>query len=118
MEQKSFNERHNSYGAIKDFLQDNSLQPKNARIMFNGYVSYSSKSHSPSGKAEIRIELSGYNAEGRIVVEGADFDINDVHIEFLPQYQDYIYDKVKKTLSIIGSSQKMAGDYKVTITLL
>lgn len=116
MKQKSFNELSDNIGAIRDFWQDNSLRPQNDHIRLNGYVSYSSKLHSPSGEAEVRIELSGYNA-GRIVIEGDDFDTNDVHIEFLPQFQNYIYDKVKKTLSIMGNSPKMAGDYKVTITL-
>lgn len=117
MKQNSFDKFSNSYNAIREFWQDNNLQPQNNCIRFNGYVSYSSKLHSPSGEAEIRIELSGYNTEGKIVINGDDFDINNVHIEFLPQFQDYTYDKNQKSLSIIGNSPKMFGDYKVIIIL-
>lgn len=118
MKPKSFDEFSNSFTAIRNFWRDNNLQPINDHIIFNGYVNYSSKLHSPSGEAQIRIELSGYNTEGKIIINGDDFDINYIHIEFLPQFQDYIYDKNQKSLSIIGNSPKMAGDYKVTITLL
>ncbi|WP_455593252.1 hypothetical protein [Bacteroides sp.] len=116
MKLKDRNEQLNSVGAIRDFWQDNGLKPKNNHVIFNGHVSYSSKLHSPSGPANVRIALKGYNTDGQITVIGDIFDSDIIHTEFLPQFQDYSYDEQNKSLIVVGNSPKMGGDYKVIIT--
>lgn len=117
MKQKSYDEQLNSVCAIRDFWQNNELKPRNNQISFKANVIYSSKLHSLSGIAEIRISLKGYKTDGQIVINGDLFDVNVVHIDFLPQFQDYTYDKSNKSLAISGDSPKMGGNYKVIITL-
>ena len=48
--------------------------------------------------------------------ENDELNINFLHLDFTPDYQEYSYNSNEHSLNIIGSSPKMSGKYSIKIT--
>jgi hypothetical protein len=99
------------------FLEDNNIEKEIPITFFDGLVKYKSPKVDIKGKAEIRISLKGYMSEGTIEISGNDFEPTYVHTQFTAKFQTYKYDKKGKKLVIYGNSDKMQGNYVVTISV-
>lgn len=102
---------------VMDFLENNNIEKDVPATSFDGLVEYKSPKGDIKGKAEIRVTLKGYGEEGKIDILGNDFDPFNVHVQFKAIYQTYKYDKNDKKLKICGESDKMQGNYEVTISV-
>jgi len=102
---------------VTNFLEDNNIEKEIPITFFDGLVEYKSPKGNIKGKAKIRVSLKGYMVEGNIEIFGNSFDPFYVHTQFTVKFQTYKYDKNDKKLRIYGNSDKMQGDYIVTISV-
>ena len=104
---------------VMDFLQNNNIEKDIPITSFDGLVEYKSPKwdRNRKGKAKIHVTLKGYGEEGKIDILGNDFDPTYVHTQFTAKFQTYKYNKIDKKLEINGSSDKMQGNYIVTISV-
>jgi len=64
----------------------------------------------------VTVQRAGFQ-QGTISIEPTDeFDVDEFHTEFNPDFQTYTFDDDNQMLIIEGKSTKMGGNYKVTIT--
>lgn len=67
-------------------------------------------------QTSVTIIRNGYS-DGKISIDEVGVLSSAIfHLDFYPNYQDYEYDKVENSLVVKGNSDKMFGDYTVTIT--
>lgn len=102
---------------VTNFLEGNNIEKDIPITYFDGLVEYISPKVNIKGKAEITVSLKGYMSEGTIEISGNDFEPTYVHTQFTAKFQTYKYNKIDKKLEINGSSDKMQGNYIVTISV-
>lgn len=87
----------------------------NGNRLFEAKISYEFGDKEIDGKTTVSIEIDGYNAGNIHLYEKGVFDANIFHLDFSPDFQGYSFNKKAKVLVIEGDSDKMYGEYKVTI---
>jgi hypothetical protein len=93
----------------------NTTQLSNGDLTINAKVNYkwNSNQREQTENLEVKIIQSGYKSGKISLNEGEYLTVDDVHLDFDPQYQDYKFQK-GEGLTISGNSGK-AGRYKVLI---
>ena len=83
---------------------------------FHGKIQYEFKGQILLSNTIIKIIRNGYD-DGKISLsENDELNINFLHLDFTPDYQEYSYNSNEHSLNIIGSSPKMSGKYSIKIT--
>ena len=83
---------------------------------FHGKIQYEFRGQILLSNTIIKIIRNGYD-DGKISLsENDELNINFLHLDFTPDYQEYSYNSNEHSLNIIGSSSKMSGKYSIKIT--
>lgn len=102
---------------VKAFLSHNNLTNNQRTVVeFDGTVEYCYNNTKIQGQAYIAITMDGGCYDGSINIVGDCFDSQKVHVLFSPRYQKYKFDNNNNKLIVEGSSPKMGGNYRVSIT--
>lgn len=105
--------------AINSFIEENEIaKDSHGNCKFQALVQFKSNRKAASKMTEVKFIRNGYQG-GTIKIEELD-DLNsqDFHLEFNPNYQNYHFNEVEKSLEITGTSDKMKGKYSVTISAI
>lgn len=107
------------YDFINDSRNEDSIEIDdygNAR--FNALINYQFRNQNLTSQTKVKIIRNGYD-DGKISFdENDELNVNFLHLDFVPQYQEYHYKSDDGSFTITGSSSKMSGSYKVTITVI
>jgi len=86
-------------------------------LTFEAKVEYKYMKKKLTSITTVKIIRNGYD-DGKISLrENDELNVNFLHLDFTPQYQDYEFDDVDNSLNITGSSPKMNGSYSVKINI-
>ncbi|MBW3140071.1 hypothetical protein KUV56_11180 [Ferrimonas balearica] len=109
----------NSHIAINNFIEANDItRDIFGHCTFEGMIEYTSKACRVNSTSTVRILRNGYN-DGEINIhENETLNIENYHLDFNTDYQDYIYSIETNELKVFGNSKKMKGEYVVSIRFL
>ena len=83
---------------------------------FEGLVRYRSSKEPFVGRTSILIVRNGFE-DGKISLsEQSGLEAEQFHLDFSPDFQKYKFNKKSRSLRVSGSSDKMGGEYRVSIT--
>ena len=101
-----------NYQEVHTFLQDQGVY-RDPMSSFEAWVEYQHSEKSPQGRATVYIKK-----DGCVEIVGENFD--SVHTGFCTKYQTFNYDRGNRKLTIIGKgdTDKLYGDYTVSISLI
>jgi hypothetical protein len=112
----------NSRTELSDFLHDFDFENDSAgTFSFRAMVAYDAASKSKCRarvETHVRANLLGYDDGVVHIDEAQGLKVKSHHLEFRPDFQDYVYDRKGEALVISGKSAKMGGSYSVKITPL
>jgi len=87
-------------------------------VTFKAQIKYMFRNQTLSSYTDVKIIRNGYD-DGKVSLsENDELNANFLHLDFTPNYQEYKYDSSDSSLTIIGSSSKMSGDYIVKFAIL
>lgn len=102
-----------SFATFKDSLK-NKIQHSNGDEFFNARVIYSWNGQTEQETLAVTLNLTTLEY-GRIRIdEGEELNSENVHLDFNPKFQEYIYNE-EGILIIRGNSPKVGGKYEVKI---
>lgn len=119
VEKKSFSE----FWEFRAYWRESSEYPKeniaNTVVVYPVIVVYScpDRTRNRTFHTQFRAFVGSGPDDGTIDIDAAgDVVIEDYHLSFKPAFQRYEFERKSGSLIISGSSPKMEGSYKVTIT--
>lgn len=87
-------------------------------VTFNAQIKYTFRNQTLNSYTDVKIIRNGYD-DGKVSLsENDELNVNFLHLDFTPNYQEYKYDSSDSSLTITGSSPKMSGEYIVKLTIL
>ena len=108
--------------AIYDFMTDSTNEKyidmdDFGNLTFEAEIEYNFMDRKLKSRTIVRIIRNGYD-DGKISLsENDELNVNFLHLDFTPQYQEYEFDDTDNSLNITGSSPKMGGEYSVKIKI-
>ena len=113
-----------SFGTeIYDFITDTDNESSiniddYGNATFKAQIQYKFRQETLSSDTDVKIIRNGYD-DGKIsLTENDELNVNFLHLDFTPDYQEYKYNSDDSSLTITGSSPKMSGDYTIEIKVL
>ncbi len=106
---------------LLNFLQTNmerTYSKRQSRYSFTALVTYYHSSKAISFNTEVWVDTDAQNSGRVILTEIAQCPSDKFHLEFKPRYQAMHFDRESNTLVISGQSEKMMGDYKVSVSAM
>lgn len=103
--------------AINDFKTENNiLSDAFGNLYFDAIINYKSSKNSTSVHTQVKIQRNGFNDGDIEIIEKDDLTSHKYHLFLTKRFQKY---SVKNgELFIKGSSQKMGGNYIITISVI
>lgn len=105
-----------SYQAILDLMSTHAIDTDSyGNCKFKAVVEYRSPKRNVSAVTDVSIIRNGYNDGAVMLGEAEGLSATDFHLDFSTDWQKYRYSVDTYALIITGKSQKMGGDYSVSI---
>lgn len=102
--------------AISNFMEENRLTSDEVgNVRFEALVDYRSPARSMKVLTQVKITRNGFNDGDIEIGECEDLNVTDYHLGSTRQYQTYSFNDDK--LLIKGTSNKMGGNYTITISV-
>jgi hypothetical protein len=99
---------------LKELLDSSSIT-KAGNLRFVALVKYHYRNKTDIEKLTVNIELNGYNGNSISIDDGNEINSNKHHMQFTPDFQEYVCDGENKVFIINGDSPKMNGKYTVEL---
>lgn len=102
--------------ALINFFDRNDLESDDrGNYRFTAMVNYSSNVKNIVEYTDVKITMEGFNGGKVSIAEEGELNIDDFHLDFLMNRQEYLCDETTGELIINGTSNKMRGAYMVKI---
>lgn len=105
------------YDFITDINNENSINIDDyGNATFKAQIQYTFKNRTLNSHTDVKIIRNGYN-DGKVSLsENDELNVNFLHLDFIPNFQEYKYDSSDSSLIITGSSPQISR-YTVKLTI-
>ncbi|POD93003.1 hypothetical protein [Pectobacterium odoriferum] len=106
-----------SVNAIHEFKEVHGLKSDQfGNLHFQAFIEYRSPTRNASEITDVKIIRNGYQDGEISLIEAGELVAEYYHLDFNTRFQEYNISDEDKKLLVSGNSQKMGGEYIVSIS--